>query len=66
LDVPPDVVIALDVALILKSKRKIKTKRKLAKWWHLDKKTHPNIKLLKELAANEPEDFKNYLRMDER
>jgi hypothetical protein len=66
MDVPPDGVIALGVALILKSKRKSKTKRKWAKGWLLDKNTYPNIKLIKELAANEPEDFKNYLRMDER
>jgi hypothetical protein len=66
MDVPPDGVIALGVGFILKSIRKVRTKRKWTKGWLLDKKTCPNVKLLKELAANEPEDFKNYLHMDER
>jgi hypothetical protein len=52
MDVPPD-VIALGVALILRSK----IKRKWAKEWLLDEKTYPNIKLLKELAGYEPEDI---------
>jgi hypothetical protein len=58
MDVPPDVVIALGVALILNSKRKGRTKRKWSKGWLLDKKTYPNIKLLKEDFASHTHGWK--------
>jgi hypothetical protein len=41
-----------------------KTKRKWIKNWRQDRDLYGHMPLLRELRENEPDDFKNYLRMD--
>ncbi|KAH9645924.1 hypothetical protein HF086_011386 [Spodoptera exigua] len=44
-----------------------KPKRRHRMWlkkWLLEKEKYSDIRLLKDLACDEPDDFKNYLRME--
>lgn len=41
-----------------------KRRRKRSKKWLLEKETLTHLPLLKQLQQNEPDDFRNYLRMD--
>ncbi|CAH1999865.1 unnamed protein product [Acanthoscelides obtectus] len=62
-----DALALIGIAVILKKKRTktvIKKRKKWCKHWLLKKKTYSHVNLLNELKF-EPEDFKNYLRMDE-
>lgn len=63
-----DALALLGLALILNKRdtKAVKRKRKrLCKHWLLTRKTYSHVNLLKELKF-EPEDFRNYLRMDEK
>lgn len=55
----------LDVLLYIFLKPCNKRERKVwQKKWLQDRERHSDMKLLKELRQNYPDDFKNYLRMD--
>jgi hypothetical protein len=63
-----DALALIGLALILKEKDNKTVKRKRKKWcknWLLKRETYSHVNLLNELKF-EPEDFKNYLRMDEK
>jgi hypothetical protein len=57
--------IACAALYILFNKEEKKTKRKTwVKKWRLDRDRYGHTPLLRELRDNDPEDYKNYLRMD--
>lgn len=58
-----DELLAVATVLIIK-KLKVPKKRKPQKSWIEKRATYSHINLIKELS-NEPDDFRNYLRMDE-
>jgi len=63
-----DVLALLALALIMKKKETKPVERKRKKWckhWLLKRATYSHVYLLNELKF-EPEDFKNYVRMDEK
>ena len=65
MDVPPEVLISLGVSLyLLGKKHKNLKKRKWTKRWLTCRKLSSK-NILHELALHEPNDYKNYLRMDE-
>lgn len=43
---------------------KPKRRQNVGKKWLLEKEKYSDIRLLKDLACDEPDDFRNYLRMD--
>ncbi|KAL5010576.1 hypothetical protein ScPMuIL_012881 [Solemya velum] len=59
-----DPVLAVGIILSL-DKRERKRKQYWSKRWFLRKQTFGHAKLLDELRLNQPEDFRNFLRMDE-
>lgn len=60
------VIVALAGGLIsIENKKPRKRRRLWAKNWLLQRNKFSHMTLLKELAEEEPQDFKNYLRMDE-
>ncbi|GFR57442.1 hypothetical protein ElyMa_003456700 [Elysia marginata] len=60
-----DGAIALAMALTCRKRRTCKKKRtKWPKQWFLNRAKFGHIELLKELRDNEPDDYKNFLRMD--
>ncbi|KAF9424306.1 hypothetical protein HW555_000445 [Spodoptera exigua] len=63
-NVDDDTLALLGLALILKMNNTKKKRKKWCKHWLLKRKTYSHVNLLSELKF-EPEDFKNYLRMDE-
>lgn len=64
-NVDDDTLALLGLALILKKNYAKNKRRKWCKHWLLKRKTYSHVNLLNELKF-EPEDFKNYLRMDEK
>lgn len=61
-----DLAIAVAAALAVEEKTDV-PKRKRAKWskeWFVQRSTFGHTKLLRELSHNEPNDLKNFLRMD--
>jgi len=63
-----DTLALIGLAIVLKYKVAKSVKKKRKKWckdWLLKRKSYSHINLLNELRF-EPEDFKNYLRMDEK
>ena len=52
------------VALILALDSDEKPRRKWSKDWFLKRREYGHVNLLRELRANEPDDFRNFLRMD--
>ncbi|XP_050676762.1 uncharacterized protein LOC126973479 [Leptidea sinapis] len=60
-----DTLALLGLALILKKNDTKNKRRKWCKHWLLKRKTCSHVNLINELKF-EPEDFKNYLRMDEK
>ena len=57
---------ALALALVCRKRRR-STKKKRTKWakqWFLQRAKFGHSELLKELRNNEPDDYKNFLRMD--
>lgn len=50
--------------LIIDKKKKRKKRLVWQKKWLSDRNIYSNLQLLKELRTNEPDDYKNYLRMD--
>ncbi|GFO13753.1 hypothetical protein PoB_004025800 [Plakobranchus ocellatus] len=60
-----DDAIALALALTCRKRRTSKKKRtKWSKQWFLNRAKFGHSELLKELRNNEPDDYKNFLRMD--
>lgn len=60
-----DGAIALALALVCRKRRTSKKKRtKWSKQWFLHRAKFGHSELLKELRNNEPDDYKNFLRMD--
>ena len=58
-----DVSVAAAIVIALEDERPRK-RRKWSKDWLLQRGTYGHAKLLKELRISEPEDFRNFLRMD--
>lgn len=59
--------VAIAVALSAKKRKKEQSSRKGRKWakqWFIDREKHTHETLLNELRVAEPNDFRNFLRMD--
>lgn len=52
------------VGVSAKKKKKSQKGRKWAKQWLIDREKYTHEKLLKELKVSEPDDFRNFLRMN--
>ncbi|GFS16785.1 hypothetical protein ElyMa_001481600 [Elysia marginata] len=59
-----DASVAIALVIALDSDELPRKRRKWSKDWFLKRETYGHYKLLKELRCNEPEDFRNFLRMD--
>ena len=59
-----DPVVMISIALLL-DKRKRKKKKFWTKQWFQQKQNFGHVMLLNELRINHPEDYRNFLRMDE-
>lgn len=62
---PPPVLIAVAVALTDVAKKKKRQKRIWVKQWLRERNKYTVVNLLQELKVHEPNDFKNYLRMND-
>ena len=60
----PNVAIVATLVLALDSNKARRKRRKWSKGWYLKCDTYGHLKLLNELRATEPDDFRNFLRMD--
>jgi cob(I)alamin adenosyltransferase len=60
-----DSAVALCGGVMCLGKKKKKQRRVWTKTWLLNRNQFSHMSLLAELATNEPQDFKNYLRMNE-
>ena len=59
-----DPVVMISIALLL-DKRKRKQKKFWTKQWFQQKQNFGHVMLLNELRINHPDDYRNFLRMDE-
>lgn len=62
---PTPVLLAVVGTLFVLHKRKQKSRKKWSKRWFIERKRYSNVNLLEELKEHEPEDYRNYLRMNE-
>ena len=56
--------VAIALVFALESDETPRKRRKWSKDWFLKRETYGHVSLLRELRVNEPEDFRNFLRMD--
>ena len=59
-----DASVAIALVFALDSDKPPGKRRKWSKDWFLKRETYGHVNLLQELRVNEPEDFRNFLRMD--
>lgn len=59
-----DASVAMALVIALDSDETPRKKRKWSKDWFLKRATYGHANLLQELRLSEPEDFRNFLRMD--
>ena len=60
-----DTTVAIAVILACDIDEPRRKRRKWSRDWYLKRELYGHVNLLKELRAKEPEDYRNFLRMDE-